>query len=237
MPPPGNTSTSPQGGAAPTVESTSTAAAQISTSPQIGTATSATSAGAHGSVPTGKQLAALLAAATPPTGFTSEPSGAMDSGANLVQDPGSYIGLKDCTGLTHAGADNLVTDYKSSDAQTTIRSQKGDEVDILVAAFAPGDADKQWQEVAGMYTKCATYQSGVLGGGTASLKATSTPVSGLGDQAVDLKIQATTPGYVSEHTLLARVGDRIIAVGTDSQEAASVDLKPYAKAYLPALSK
>jgi len=209
----------------------------------VTTTPSATSAGAGAPIPTGKQLAGLFTGPPPPTGFTVDAAGTMDSGdtlADVTDDP--YISLKSCVDLTNAGATSLVSDYKASDAQVTLRNAaSGDEVDILVAAYAPGNAARQWQEVTTLYNsaECTKgYTAPTLDNGVnATLKASSTPVAGLGTQAVDLKIQPTDPRYVSAHAFMVRVADRIIVVTTDSQKAASVDLKPIAMAYYQALSK
>ena len=226
---------SADGSALPT-QSTGASQAPTSSDPSAGSsADSATgSSDAGGAVLGGTALQTKLSAVSVPSGFTVDSSSRQASGATPTS-PGDYEALQSCSDLTNAGADTLTSDHEAAYAEYEIDNSDDLTVNVVAADYYPGDANKQMSEVATLVAKCPSYTAQDINGANVTVKVTSTAKQGLGDQALDIHVNAST-GYVSDEFLLVRKGDTIVAMDQDDAADGSMgDLATLAAPYVAAL--
>lgn len=172
---------------------------------------------------------------TVPSGFTVD-SSSIDASGSTPTTPSDYESLQGCSDLTNGGADTLTSDHEASYATYTIQNSDDLSVNVVVADYFPGDAGKQMSEVSSLVAKCLTYKATDTDGKSVTLKVTTSSVSGLGDQALDIHIAATESGYVSDEFLLVRTGNTIVAMDqNDSAGSSMASLSTLIKPYLTAL--
>jgi hypothetical protein len=217
--------------ATPTAAGTSQAPASAPAS------TDAASGGpdAAGTVLGGNALQTRLDAVSVAKGFSIDSSSKDSSGATPTT-PSDYEALQSCSDLTNAGADTLTSDHEAAYATYELDDSDDLEVDVVAADYYPGDADKQMSEVAALVAKCPSYKAQDIDGNDVTLKVTSSARQGLGDQALDVHVRASTSGYVSDEFLLVRKGDTIVAMDQDDAAGDSMaDLATMAAPYVTAL--
>jgi hypothetical protein len=139
-----------------------------------------------------------------------------------------------CSDLTNASSQTLTSDYEASYATYQIQNASTT-VTVVVADYYPGDAQQQMSEVSTLVGKCGHYQASALSGGNVTMTASSSAPSGLGDQAADIHLDATTSGYVEDEFLLVRTGNRIVAMDESNAGGGMAALTALAGPYLSAL--
>jgi hypothetical protein len=215
--------------AAPTSAAPATAAAPSASGAPSGAA-SGGSAGS-GAVTTGTALKAKLpTAATLPSGWSLQGSDGYEFDTkDTIMSPGKPLlpGSK-CTELTNSGAGSLSIDYRAAYAEIKVRDAKKADVDVVIAAYHPGDAAKLLGEIKTLTDGCKTYQADALGGAKVQMAVSNAPVSGLGEESLDVK-SVPQGHYVSQETLIARVGDTVVLLsGSDAGSGSLPDLQPLA---------
>lgn len=210
-------------------------ASQAPTSTDSSAADAAGGSAALGTVLGGTALQTKLNAVHFPSGFSVDSSSREASGATPTT-PGDYEALQSCSDLTNADGQTLTSDHEAAYAEYGMDDSDDLTVDVVAADYYPGDADKQMSEVAALVAKCPSYTAQDVDGANVTLKVTSTTKQGLGDQALDIHVRASTSGYVSDEFLLVRKGDTIVAMDQDDAAGDSMgDLATLAAPYVAAL--
>jgi hypothetical protein len=204
--------------------------------PSSPTASAAGSAGSAAPL-AGSALQTKLGAAPLPAGYTVV-SSSQESSDGAPSSPDVADGgltLQDCSDLTNASSQTLTSDYEASYATYQIQNASTT-VTVVVADYFPGDAQQQMSEVSTLVGKCGHYQASALSGGNVTMTASSSAPSGLGDQAMDIHLNATTSGYVEDEFLLVRTGNRIVAMDDSNAGGGMATLTSLAGPYLSALA-
>ncbi|PYC74038.1 hypothetical protein C7C46_24855 [Streptomyces tateyamensis] len=198
---------------------------------------SAGGSGAAGAVTPGSTLKTLLpSAATLPAGWKLDGTDGYEFDTkDTIQSPGTPLlpGEK-CTDLTHSGADSLSIDFRAAYASIKLQDPKQGAVNVVIAAYHPGDAAKLLGEIRTLAGGCKSYSAPAMSGGNVQMTVSDDPVSGLGEESIDLK---NTPQghYVSEETVIARVGDKVLLLDASDAAGAMPDLKTLANQLAPKL--
>lgn len=207
-----------------------------------GAAPSSAAASAAGSTGAGAPLAGSilqtkLGGVPLPAGYTVV-SSSQESSDGAPSSPDVADGgltLQGCSDLTNASSQTLTSDYEASYATYQIQNASTT-VTVVVADYYPGDAQQQMSEVSTLVGKCGHYQASALSGGNVTMTASSSAPSGLGDQAADIHLDATTSGYVEDEFLLVRTGNRIVAMDDSNAGGGMAALTSLAGPYLSALA-
>lgn len=204
--------------------------------PSPAAASAAGSAGAAAPL-AGSALQAKLGAVALPAGYTvvSSSQESSDGAPNSPDVADGGLTLQDCSDLTNASSQTLTSDYEASYATYQIQNA-GTTVTVVVADYYPGDAQRQMSEVSALVGKCGHYQASALSGGNVTMTASSSAPSGLGDQTMDIHLGATASGYVEDEFLLARTGNRIVAMDDNNAGGGMATLTSLAEPYLSALA-
>ncbi len=183
-----------------------------------------------GPVPNGTKLkTALPTAATAPKGWKLDDSSAFDTGATVRPPSSPLLPSDDCSeALTNGGAKTLTSDYEAAYAMTGLTSPTDGSSSVVVNGYEAGDSAKQMAEVTALVKRCASFSAQDIDGKTVKMAATATPVSGLGDEALDVKV-TPTGAYVAAETVLVRSGNVIMAVDEDDATGRPAPLVPVAR--------
>ncbi|GHF89089.1 hypothetical protein GCM10018790_78090 [Kitasatospora xanthocidica] len=166
-------------------------------------------------IPTGAALRALLpTAATLPAGWTIKGNGNQnDTGTYVVDDPvAPMLSKEPCTQMRLAGT-ILSQDFKASGTMEEVYDGEN-MVQVYLAAYHPGDAAKLLGEIRAYTERCKSFTGKGMDGKPVPLTVTQQPVSGLGDEALDMRKVPQGP-YHSEEIVVTRVGDRLLFLSGD----------------------
>lgn len=189
-----------------------------------------TPAAASGSVLNGTKLTTLLPTTSQvPSGWKLDDSAAFDTGGTVKPPSDPLLPGDGCAeALTNGGAQTLTSDYQAAYAMTGLTNPNGGSSNVVFNSYEPGDAVKQMNEVSTLVKRCASFTTQDINGKSVKMSAVAKAVTGLGDQALDLKV---TPSgdYVSDEIVLVRSGNIIMAVDEDSSAGPMAALMPVAK--------
>jgi len=194
------------------------------------TAASPVSGSDSGPVPDGTKLKALLpTASTAPSGWKLDDSSAFDTGSTVRPPSSPLLPSDDCSeALTNGGAKTLTSDYEAAYAMTGLTDPDDGSSSVVFNGYEAGDSAKQLAEVNTLVKRCASFTAQDIDGKTVEMSATVTPVSGLGDRALDVKV---TPAgnYVADEVVIVRSGNVVMAVDEDDATGKLAPLVPVAK--------
>lgn len=236
--------------APPSVSDSSTGSAAPATSSAPATTASATTASATASVPvapttstsspsappaknTGSYLSTLLPNSkwslgpSLPAGWVADGTADKDSGPTATAPAPSVVSDGTCDYLV--GKNNMI-DLAGGLSVATASGWLGNGsagVALSYYAYNPGGAAKSLAQVRdNVTTTCDGYTAWMLAGHV-EVKVSATPVPGLGDEALLIKIQPQGP-YISEENLLVRRGDLMMSLSSNNIWGDLPDLTPAA---------
>lgn len=228
----------------PAPTTATTASVAPSTTPAPTTSTPTTSASVSQS--SGSYLKTLLPATateamlglgpTLPTGWTAHPEDDQDSGPTATAPAPSLVSADSCDYLIHskttqAGGLDLAGGLSVASASEPLGSGT-EPVGLAFYAYRPGDAAKSLAQIRqNLASTCDRFRAIMIGGVTVDVTVSATPVSGLGDEALLVKV---TPqgAYVDQEDLLVRHGDLMLSLWSINIYGSLPDLTPAAAALL-----
>jgi hypothetical protein len=182
-----------------------------------------------GAVPTGVQLGKILSAAHLPAGWKLAPgadsssnSGPLNTTTQQGPQPAEYA----CRFLSSGvQAEYIVSWWQESDATMLLeypsKATTLPQVTLTVAAYAPGDAAKNMAKAAALMAHCRSFRDPSLDHDRDQTSVKNVPH--LGDQNLFLtSSEQTSAGTVTGQLLLARVGNYIVGVATNTGDAGDV---------------
>ncbi|WP_329370521.1 hypothetical protein OG896_30635 [Streptomyces sp. NBC_00669] len=175
--------------------------------------------------PDGDKLkAALPTVATLPSGWTVEKGSEADSANGLADPDPARLPTDTCNdALTVVEPDDLLTDYRASDAYETILDPMSSSQEVAFAGFEGDNAEKLITTIKTVVKRCGTYEANTGDSKKVTTTSTLTPVKDLGDEAYALKV--TPKGdYESSTDILVRSGNVILCVDAGSSELTEPEL-------------
>ena len=171
-----------------------------------------------------------------PTGWTAHPEDETDSGPAATAPAPSLVSADSCDYLIHpktteAGGLDLAGGLSVATASESLGSGT-EPVGLALYAYHPGDAAKSLSQIRQNLTStCAEFREIMTGGDSVDVTVSATPVGGLGDEALLVKV---TPqgAYVDEENLLVRHGDLMLSLWSLNVYGSLPDLSPAAAALL-----
>jgi hypothetical protein len=150
------------------------------------------------------------------------PSGWLPNG-KVVNGPGTdpvapTMPDAKCEALTDTSGFGLTEDYTATYAKDSLipPSPYAGTVNVELATYHPGDAAKLLAEVRAYAQRCPSLQAMLTSGfsavGTDFITVSATPLSGLGDEGIDLTAASSRSGGPNMEAVIARFGDRILFV-------------------------
>ncbi|MEY9854845.1 hypothetical protein ABH935_000442 [Catenulispora sp. GAS73] len=173
---------------------------------------------------------------TLPTGWTAHPEKEQDSGPTATAAAPSLVGAGDCDYLIHpkvaqAGGLDLAGGLSVASASEPVGSGT-EPVGLAFYAYRPGDAAKSLAQIRQNLTStCDRFSETSVGSVTVDVVVSATAVSGLGDEALLVKV---TPqgAYVGQENLLVRHGDLMLSLWSLNVYGDLPDLSPAAAALI-----
>lgn len=168
---------------------------------------------------TGTKLKTLLLPASAlPKGFTKSSDGARDSGDSFGPASSATVAPdKACEMLMSTGWIQASGIESASFAQNDYADSYSNQFAQEIDTFRGSDAKTVMAHLSQVFTKCATFEDN-SDQGKAAVKITSSPVTGLGDEAV--KAVMTSPAWDGGETMVAaRVGKTVVTTFYSSSES------------------
>ncbi|MGC0316704.1 hypothetical protein QBC98_005202 [Kitasatospora acidiphila] len=178
---------------------------------------------APGGTVNGRDLRALLPVCqyqNRPADWTPELKSLEDGGPASAPAAAELPG-KDCSFLVDAKGFNLSTDFRTAWARESDDAPSDSVfhpvVDDFIAAYQPGDAKKLLGDIRDFADRCSSFD--VYAGSQTTMTVTADPLSGLGDEAIDLKCTPGPNAIVQRmESIIVRVGDRVLFVTGDNHQ-------------------
>jgi hypothetical protein len=209
----------------PASTDTTTASAPATTSaPDTATSTPAATTPAA-TTPDGDKLrTALPSASSLPSGWKIQKGGEQDS-SNGLSDPGPAVLPTDTcnNALTGAAPYSLISDYQAAWAKLELLDPQGGANTLEFSSYQSGGAGKLLTEIKSVVKRCGTYGADGADGKKIKTTVTLKPLTGLGDEAYELKVVPKGP-YEGADDVVVRSGDVVMAVNQGSTDTAGTAL-------------
>ena len=162
-----------------------------------------------------------------PTGWTAQPTDEHDSGPAPTAAAPSLVGAGDCNYLITKDLD-LAGGLSVGTATETIGVGSAG-VGAAFYAYPPGDAAKSLAQVRQNLAASCDGFTAMMDVGAVTVDVSATPVSGLGDEALLVKLTPQGP-YIAQEDLLVRRGNLMLSLWSNNVFGSMPDLTPGAAA-------
>jgi hypothetical protein len=162
-----------------------------------------------------------------PAGWTANPAHERDSGAAATAAAPSLVDGNDCGYLVKQSPDlDLASGLSVASATEPLTSDTGSAA-VTFYAYRPGDAAKSLAQVRQDLASACDGFFAMMAAGSVHVDVSATPVSGLGDEALLVKVTPDGP-YVDSENLLVRHGNLMLSLSANNELVPLPDLSPVA---------
>ncbi|GAA2022451.1 hypothetical protein GCM10009839_19850 [Catenulispora yoronensis] len=164
---------------------------------------------------------------TLPAGWQAQTTHEQDSGPTATAPEPSLVSADDCNYLISDGLD-LAKGLSVAAASEPVSSSSAS-AGVVLHAYRPGDAAKSLAQVRQNLASACNGFTVMRMGGVVDVDVSATPVPGLGDEALLVKVAPKGP-YIQQEDLVVRHGNLTINLSANNALTAMPDLSPVAAA-------